>query len=195
MSDEYYEDDYERPTLVEDRSHPNHWRNRANDLHASAGAIWFSMTGGRSTEAAESLGFAEGFNMHVACFPVYHMLCGLALEVMMKAVLVSRGESAPEKHDLNELATLVGTIRNPDEKRILSFYQASVVWAGRYPIPKKANDQMLRQYWDLANKVLTNPKKMSEDSVLTFYVSSGATAWEKYNTLFRSYKAQFVSRY
>ena len=54
---------------------------------------------------------------------------------------------------------------------------------------------MLRQYWDLANKVLTNPKKMSKDSVLTFYVSSGATAWEKYNTLFRSYEAQFVSRY
>lgn len=109
----------------------------------------------------------------------------------MKAVLVSRGESAPEIHDLNDLASLVGTKRNVNEKRILRFYQESVVWAGRYPIPRKANDQMLRQYWDLANKVLTKPKNIGKETALTFYVSSGATAWEKYDTLYRGYRALF----
>lgn len=193
MSDEYegYDDFYERPSLVEDRSHRNHWLNRASDLHASAGAIWYSMYGANHLEITKTLGFSEGFSMSTACHPVYHMLCGLALEVVMKAVLVSRGETAPEKHDLNELAELVGMKRNVNEKRILRFYQESVVWAGRYPIPKKANDQMLRQYWDLANQVLSKPKDMGKETILKFYESSGATEWEKYNALFCSYSALF----
>ncbi|KTB91600.1 hypothetical protein AO073_01630 [Pseudomonas syringae ICMP 11293] len=188
---EDFEDFFERPSLVEDRSHRNHWLNRASDLHASAGAIWYSMYGGHHQEITQELGLSEGFSMSTACYPVYHMLCGLALEVVMKAVIVSRGEPAPEIHDLNELATLVGIKRNVNEKRILSFYQASVVWAGRYPIPKKANDQMLRQYWDLAHKVLTKPADLGKDTVLKFYVSSGATAWDKFNPLYNSYCSLF----
>lgn len=193
MTDEIdgYDDDYERPSLVEDRNHRNHWLNRANDLHASAGAIWYSMRSDNHQAVTEKLGLEEGFSMPTACYPVYHMLCGLSLEVLMKAVLVSRGESAPEIHDLNDLASLVGTKRNVNEKRILRFYQESVIWAGRYPIPRKANDQMLRQYWDLANKVLSKPRAVGKESVFTVYVASGATAWEKYDALFRSYRELF----
>ncbi len=188
-------EDYERPTLVEDRSHRNHWLNRANDLHASAGAIWLSMRSDNPKEVTDKLGLGDGFSMSTACFPVYHMLCGLALEVVMKAVLVSRGEQAPEIHDLNDLANLIGMKRNVNEKRILRFYQESVVWAGRYPIPRKANDQMLRQYWDLANKVLTKPKPMGKETVLTFYVASGATSWDRFTGLYSSYNSLFDHRY
>lgn len=197
MNDELdgYDDAYERPSLVEDRSHRNHWLNRSSDLHASAGAIWYSMHSTNEREISKELGFGEGFSMSTACYPVYHMLCGLALEVVMKAVLASRGEPVPEKHDLNELAELVGMKRNVNQKLILSFYQASVVWAGRYPIPKKANDQMLKQYWNLANKVLTKPKVMGKETTLTFYESSGATAWEKYNALYGSYSSLFDHHY
>jgi hypothetical protein len=53
-------------------------------------------------DIATSLGLPPGFSMQVACMPVYYMLCGLSLEVVMKAVLVQRG--VPEKkyatHDL-----------------------------------------------------------------------------------------------
>lgn len=188
-------EDYEPPTLVEDRSHRNHWLNRANDLHASAGAIWLSMRSDNPKAVTDKLGLGDGFSMSTACFPVYHMLCGLALEVIMKAVLVSRGEQAPEIHDLNDLANLIGMKRNVNEKRILRFYQESVVWAGRYPIPRKANDQMLRQYWDLANKVLTKPKPMGKETVLTFYVASGATSWDNFTTLYGSYSSFFDHRY
>ncbi|RMV76444.1 hypothetical protein ALP05_00665 [Pseudomonas caricapapayae] len=197
MNDETddYEDFYERPSLVEDRSHRNHWLNRASDLHASAGAIWYSMRGGNHREITETLGFSEGFCMSTACSPVYHMLCGLALEVIMKAVLVSRDVPFPKNHDLNDLAELVGMKRNENEQRILRFYQASVVWAGRYPIPKKANDQKLREYWDLAHKVLTKPKAIGKETVLKFYVSSGATAWDKFNALYGSYSSLFDHHY
>lgn len=197
MNDELdgYDDAYERPSLVEDRNHRNHWLNRASDLHASAGAIWYSMLSENNQSVTESLGLSKGFSMSTACDPVYHMLCGLSLEVIMKAVLVSRGDDAPEIHDLYELAKLVGMKPNVNEKRILRFYQESVIWAGRYPIPRKANDQMLRQYWDLAHKVLTKPKAISKGSKLTFYVASGATRWDKYNALFSSYRTLFEHHY
>lgn len=52
------EDEYEgwlasRPTLTKDRGHPNHWRNRAADLRASAGALWHAMDSQDATMAAE----------------------------------------------------------------------------------------------------------------------------------------------
>ena len=187
--DEY--DPYVPQSIVQDKSHPNHWHNRANDLHASAGAIWLSMSGGRSKESADSLGLGNGFDMHLACFPVYHMLCGLSLEVLMKALLVKRGESPPEHHDLNLLAHLLGVKRTPPQKQILNFYQASVQWAGRYPVPLKADDQMLLDYWDMANNLLFKGKAISKGSFIKKYTPTHATAWERYNALYRSYSAMF----
>lgn len=75
------EDEYEgwlasRPTLVEDRSHPNHWRNRAADLKASAGALWHAM-GAQDAAIAEELGYAPGYRMKwragrcITCFAAY----------------------------------------------------------------------------------------------------------------------------
>lgn len=87
---------HQRPTLVDDKSHRNHWLNRANDIHVSAGAIWLSMRSDNPKEVTDKLGLGDGFSMSTACFPVYHMLGGLALAVVMKTVLVSRVEQAPE---------------------------------------------------------------------------------------------------
>ncbi|VBS37530.1 Uncharacterised protein [Burkholderia pseudomallei] len=89
-----------RPTLTEERSHPNHWFNRGADLHASAGALWYAMENDVRQEIAQGLGFSSGYSMGVACYPVYHMMCGLALEVIMKAVLVQRGLPFPKTHSL-----------------------------------------------------------------------------------------------
>lgn len=178
-------------SIVQDRSHPNHWRNRAHDLHASAGAIWLSMTGGRSKESAETLGLGGGFDMHLACFPVYHMLCGLSLEVLMKAVLVNKGETPPEHHDLNRLAHLLGVKRNSQQKQLLNFYQASIQWAGRYPIPLKADDQMMLDYWEMANNLLFKGKAISKGSFIKKYTPTHATAWERYNDLYKSYSILF----
>lgn len=116
-----------RMSLVEDRSHKNLWLHRAIDLHASAGAIWLSMSDGRGKDSAREPGLGEGFDMMHACFPVYHMLCGLSLEVVMKASLISLRQKPPEHHDLNLLSHLLGVKRNPAQKKILNFYQHSVV--------------------------------------------------------------------
>lgn len=65
MSDEFDADVWlaSRPTLTEDRSHPNHWYNRAADLRASAGAIWYSMSAQNKEAVSEELGFGSGHSI------------------------------------------------------------------------------------------------------------------------------------
>ncbi|MBL3827747.1 hypothetical protein EGU81_01640 [Pseudomonas syringae pv. theae] len=192
---EQYDTPAPRMSLVEDRSHENLWLHRANDLHASAGAIWLSMSDGRGKDSAKELGLREGFDMMHACFPVYHMLCGLSLEVVMKAALVSLRQKPPEHHDLNLLSHLLGVKRNPAQKRILNFYQHSVVWAGRYPVPKDATDDDLTDFYEMHNSLLFKGKTAVKGTPIKTYSRTGATDWERFDALYKSYCALFDHRY
>lgn len=78
--------------ITNDRMHPNHWFNRASDLRASAHVLWLSM---ESKEIQQKMGYGGGFSLGVACYPVYQMLCGLALELILKAVIVQKGGPPP----------------------------------------------------------------------------------------------------
>lgn len=171
-------------TLTEDRKHPNHWYNRASDLHASAGALWHAMDDGEGEIAAE-LGLPTGFSMYTACHPVYYMLCGLALEVIMKAVLVQRGvpEKKYETHEFSKLTALLGVSPTNEEQALLRFYEASLVWAGRYPTPKRATDAEILGFWALAIDV-QNPTVEG--------VASGD--WEHFTKLWHTYAAAFQHR-
>ena len=191
---EQYDTPAPRMSLVEDRSHENLWLHRASDLHASAGAVWLSMAEGRGKDSAKALGLREGFDMMLACFPVYHMLCGLSLEVVMKAALVSLRQKPPEHHDLNLLAHLLGVKRNPAQKKILNFYQHSVVWAGRYPVPKNATDDDLAEYYEMSNSILFKGKTAVKGTIIKTYSRTGATDWERFDALYRSYSALFDRR-
>lgn len=193
----YMEEDYEgwlasRPSLTEDRSHPNHWRNRAADLKASAGVLWHSM-GSQDAAIAEELGYAPGYRMGVACWSVYHMLCGLSLEVIIKAVLVRRG-TLPQKvetHSFVKLHEVLGVEMDDERKRLMAFYEAALVWSGRYPTPRNATDDKLLNYFDLANDILMKPLSMGEKTSIQLKVSSGATDWQCYSALWQSYADLF----
>src|SRR5262249_51301661 len=70
------------------------------------------------------------------------MLCGLMLENLFKAVLVSRtgafntkGEFVHKTHDLVVLANLVGLKLSEDESWLLERLTSFVEWSGRYPVP------------------------------------------------------------
>ncbi|MGY2958187.1 hypothetical protein ACVWWT_003420 [Pseudomonas sp. TE6349] len=184
-----------RMSLVEDRSHENLWLHRANDLHASAGAVWLSISDVRGKDSVKELGLGEGFDMMHACFPVYHMLCGLSLEVVMKAALVSLRKKPPEHHDLNNLAHLLGVKRNPTQKKILNFYQHSVVWAGRYPVPKNATDDDLAKYYAMSNHILFKGKTAVKGTLIRTYSRTGSTDWERFDALYRSYRVLFEQNY
>jgi hypothetical protein len=192
---EQYDTPAPRMSLVEDRSHENLWLHRANDLHASAGAVWLSMSDGRGKDSAKELGLREGFDMMHACFPVYHMLCGLSLEVVMKAALVSLRQKPPEHHKLNDLSHLLGVKRNPAQKKILNFYQQSIEWAGRYPIPKKATDENLAGFYEMSNSVLFKGKTAVKGTPIKTCSRTGATDWERFDALYKSYSALFDHRY
>lgn len=192
------EDDYEGwlaslPTLVEDRSHPNHWLNRASDLRASAGALWHSM-GPQDAAIAKALGYGSGYSMKVACWPVYHMLCGLSLELIMKAVLVQRAtpQRDVETHVLPRLHRMLGLDLEEERKQILDFYEASVMWAGRYPTPRNPTDEKLLSHYDLESKVLTKPAPIKSPGTLEFRVSSNTTDWDQFSGLWGEYAALFT---
>jgi hypothetical protein len=183
-----------RPALAEERNHPNHWYNRASDLHASAGALWYVMKL-KDTDVAEPLGLSSDFSMGGACRPVYHMLCGLSLELILKAVIVKKGTKPPQNHYLNKLVSDLGIKKTPHEANLLRFYEESILWTGKYPLPKRCGDDDLNKYWALAGDVLTVPVSPlpTENRILQFRESSGATDWGKYELLWLKYSSIFTS--
>lgn len=174
--------------LVEQHSHPNYWFNRASDLRATAGAAWFSMSVDPET-VRKTLGLAPGFSMHVACRPVYHLLCGLALEVLLKGVLALRGEQPPTTHDLCQLADRVGVALSADERELLRYYSTTISWAGRYPLPRNPTEEKLRGHWDNAVDVLTRATPISPGSFLKVARPSGADHWDAFHELYERIEA------
>jgi hypothetical protein len=181
-------DPYQDGGLVEARSHPNHWFNRASALRAAAGGLWLTR---RQTEETHSLGLDPGFDMWMAARPVYHLLCGMALEVVMKAVLAQQGKRVPPIHRLNELADQVGFDRNETEQRLLNYYSEMVYWAGKYPTPRDPTDAKLVDYFTLAVETLTVHEPIEPNSFIARVSPSGADDWESFHALWQRAAALF----
>lgn len=175
-------------SLTKEKSHPNHWYNRAADLRAAAGAVWHAM-GEDDHRIAQALGMQPGYSMNMACVPVYHMLCGLSLEVIIKAVMACRGMTPPEIHDLNNLAGRIDFKRSTKEKSLLKYYTHAVVWAGRYPIPRNCSDDALRGFYGVATDALTKPTKKL--GALTLRVGNEAANWDNFHALWRRIAMNF----
>lgn len=182
-----------RPSLTEMKSHPNHWFNRSSDLHASAGAVWHSM-GVNSALIAEELKLGSNFDMGIACYHVYHMLCGLALEVMIKAVLIQRGIDPKDfkTHSFEKLNLALGLRVDEQGTKLPKFYEGMLVWAARYPTPNGVTDEKLESFYSLANAVLTTDGPALEGTTLRFSVSSGSTDWDAFSALWKTYANLFV---
>lgn len=174
--------------LVEQHSHPNYWFNQASDLRATAGAAWFSMSINPETVRV-ALGLAPGFSMSVACRRVYHLLCGLALEVLLKGMLALRLEQPPATHDLCVLADRVGVELSAVERELLRYYSTTISWAGRYPLPKNPTEEKLRGYWDNAVDVLTSATPLAPGSLLKIARPSGADHWDAFHGLYERIEA------
>lgn len=187
---EYRKQQANKPSLVDERNHPNHWFNRAADLHASARVLWLAMNGALNDKVSGA-GQSQGFSYAVACNPVYYMLCGLSLELVIKALLVQNG-IAPDKiktHKFDRLLQLLNHSVDKKTRKLLHFYEAMAVWDGRYPTPVDATDQSLKDHWKLINDVLTSPVKVING--LEFRQSNGVGDWDNFNSLWRSFADQF----
>ena len=113
---------------------PRYWRSRAEKLFVSARVLWVAMG-----DDPRRYGLRSGFDVS-HCWPVFTMLCGLALELLLKAIAVAKGQDPKPHHDSDGLATDVGVRLTDQQKELLKVYAAKVRWDGRYPVPKKAED-------------------------------------------------------
>jgi hypothetical protein len=140
---------------------PGSWIFRALDLKTAAHRIHPELNPVQEDEP--SLGLIG----------VYWMLLGMSFEALLKGILVAHGEQVLNggklaksftTHDLKGLAQkavdVSSLVLSPDELVLLEFVTPYVVWAGRYPLPKTADDMMgglsfshtqdrpLRELWD-----------------------------------------------
>jgi hypothetical protein len=76
-----------------------------------------------------------------------------------------------------------------EEQARLRFYEASLVWAGRYPTPKRATDAELLSFWNLASDVLTS--RVGEIETMEIRRGNGVGEWSEFTKLWHGYAAAF----
>lgn len=129
-----------------DRQSPQWWYNKASQLHASAAVVWhFGIANKIPDSIKEGLGFPAGFSLGVGCFPVFPLLCGLAIETLLKGIIALSGGKIEFNHKLVELAETTTLELDEALKKNLRFLSESVIWDGKYPVPKHENH--LRAHW------------------------------------------------
>jgi hypothetical protein len=128
------------------RSLPISWYNKAADFRTAAGAVWVAI---QDEKPDPRLGFADGFRMSAACPLVYRLLCGQALELCLKAVVVANGEEPEQTHQLDKLSHRAGVIYDERGMGLLRVLSDAIVWLGRYPIPT-GSDSKARKKCSLA---------------------------------------------
>ncbi len=176
MSSEDLLDSYSRREQVS-----TYWYNKSSDLRAAAGAVWASMYDVRSEKIVEELGLGKGFDMKIATFPVYMMLCGLALELIYKAINVAKGNKPDtNSHNLNTLALTSGLSIDKEQRGLLDILSESIIWAGRYPVPKKREN--LKHLSKLQTKHLFDKVPFGKLHILK---PNTALKWESFDRLWR----------
>lgn len=165
-----------------------YWYNKASDLRGSAGALWASMHDANAYPNAEKLGLGQGFSFTIACSPVYHMLCGMALELLLKAIHVERGAEPKATHNLVVLCQDAAITLTDAQTGLLRILSEAIVWEGRYPVPKQ--ETRFHQLSDLWDKHLFDQIPFS--GTLKLRRPNNNLGWESFNQLwelvFESYR-------
>jgi hypothetical protein len=168
---------------------PLWWFNKSSDLRASAGTLWLGMTSEQSENTVRTLNLGDGFSIAAATWPVYEMLCGMSLELIFKAVAVVKGSDPTAIHKLTNLAKEAGLTYSKDVEGILDIWTESIVWNGRYPVPKKeeamARTQELRREHLYVGGKLSGVSKKYNDSL----------SWESFNSIWSVANNEFWKHY
>jgi hypothetical protein len=133
------------------------WFTKGGDLLTSARALWEKIEPAtRVSTIDEAARFRDEFRL----ISPFLLLCGLAIENFLKAIIVKRefgrqdGRPDPNApttlpnhlntHDLCALAQRALLEVSAHEQRILLRLTHYVEWAGRYPIPRKRRPALKR---------------------------------------------------
>ncbi len=159
---------------------PLSWLNKSSDLRASAGALFLSMSEEKSNFLVEKLHLGEGFCMAVAVYPVYLMLCGMSLELLYKAISVAKREQVLTTHNLIDLAYAAGIKTDGLTEPILKLLTESVIWEGKYPVPK---DKYRKSFYTANN--LYNEVMYQKGQLFGYEIQKPTRAldWESFNEI------------
>ena len=151
----------------------NYWINRAKSLH------WSTM----------SLYDIEKRN--VLTDPL-HLLAGLSIEVLLKAILVKQNQGFNEQkykgHILTKLIKITGVSLDNNQIATIEFYEEAIIWMSKYPMPtsgfyEKANTKLrnLTKKLGKSNMMITTPnlkKWPSEENYLAIWNKIYTFYWE-----------------
>ena len=109
-------------TFANQRSNEESWYNSAISFHEGASIL---------AQHKDSIpGGIRVFLVNVA----------LSLELLLKAIIVAQGESAPPIHELRVLAEKAEVEFTKSQKATLELLGEIFKWSGRYPVPNTASD-------------------------------------------------------
>jgi HEPN domain-containing protein len=89
---------------------------------------------------------------------VYQFNAGLSLELILKAIIVAKGELIPQTHNLRELCSKADVTLSKDQEFTLDLLTESIVWLGKYPAPKSEGQ------WDNYHDNILEKQKVRERS-------------------------------
>jgi hypothetical protein len=133
-----------------------------------------------SPDAAGEEALGPGFRMEVALPRVYWMLCGMSIELLLKAVIVASAKQPESTHNLKKLASDAGVTYTSEQIDLLQILTESIVWDGRYPVPNKKVD------WDNLRRLEDSrlfDKSPLGNSGLEVLTRNDALNWDSYSDL------------
>lgn len=135
-----YMDVYQRRKSIS-----TYYVNNANDLRTGALVIWSAIHDGKLSP--QDVGLGQGWSFSASLHPVFRLLAGLSIELLLKATAKILARSDQTHHRLTELFDHVGISINEDHAAILENLTEEIYWQSRYPAPKSA------KAWEAASKV------------------------------------------
>jgi hypothetical protein len=182
--------DFFQSSFERKKKAPLWWYNKASDLHASAGALWLTIKGD-NRRIVSRLGFHKNFSMPVACYSVYEMLFGMSIELILKAIFVASQFDVPYTHNLVSLAENLDIELTQEERQIFNILTDSIIWDGRYPVPK--NQDSFENYHDRVAKQLFTTKRIG--SIKKAKVPNNNLNWENLNPIWNKLSSYFFNLY
>lgn len=142
---------------------PSYWHSKSHDLLVSARTLWNAMQGEK--------------NLEVNCWAAYKMLMGMSFEPLFKAHYVGSGTDFKSTHDLVSLANIVSLSTSKEENKLLRVLPEYVIWAGRYPAPKKS--EHLKWHWNNQASLLDD--KLDLDALMPLWRRFSDSFMAQYN--------------
>ena len=121
-----------RHTFADQRSNEESWYSSAISFHEGANVL------------SQQIDSIHGGML------VFLTNSALSIELLLKAIIVAKGEIAPKTHELPRLARDAGVAISRDQEATLELPGEVLKWSGRYPVPN--DEKTWDHYYDVVHE-------------------------------------------